>query len=169
MARKKSVLGISSDEKPETKPEIVDNDLPFGEPVKSEPVPDEVLAAAPKSWFEPVKPETLANGADFHDFETEPKYTGIYERPLLREKAGKGPGEEIGSIMGFIHVDQNGTETVIGASKAVKDAIEKALGYLNGIKRPECRPVLSYEFLGKVPMSNGQSFRRFDIKLIGIV
>lgn len=108
--------------------------------------------------------KTLTSGAEFHKWETAPKYVGRYTgEKQIREKdatveAGKQleDREKAGAVLGYIFEDVEGEQTIIGGAHSVEKAMEKV--------QPD--QWVAFEWLGKTKNSKGQQVNRFKIDLM---
>lgn len=101
--------------------------------------------------------KTLVSGAKFHDFEAAPEHCGTYLSPVVREKDDAvDEKKKAGDIMGYLSVDDDGEETIIGNSHQIGKAIEQ-------MKKGDRWYI---RFIEKTMNSKQQPVNRFEVILL---
>lgn len=106
--------------------------------------------------------KNVVSAAKFWDHNAMPEYEGTYLRPVLRDadilEADQETildGNHKGDIMGYLFVDDDGQEVIVGASHQVSRAIEQG----------EPGDFFQIKFLGKETNKKGRSVNRFEVNI----
>lgn len=110
----------------------------------------------------------LISGAEFHDFDEEPVFAGIYHKPVIREKDGpnveKNPNEKAGTVMGYQFTtlldfntdkERQGYDAIVGNSEQIKRGLEQA----------KDGDIYRIEFKGKTTNSKNQPVNIYRVDL----
>lgn len=93
--------------------------------------------------------------AQFHNFDQTAIFVGSYleESKRLEDQDPKDGKGKKGDVNGYIFMDEDGNQSIIGNSKAVEDVMKDI--------KPE--DVVGFKFLGKKLTKNKKNFRAFQI------
>jgi hypothetical protein len=106
--------------------------------------------------------QTLVSGGQFHPFDTEPVFEGVYtgnNALAQKDDLTQENGRKAGDVIGYIFEDEEGNEVIVGRNHSTEKAMQQ-------VEKLE-KPVMRFEFLGKVQMKGGKPFNRFKIDLLG--
>ena len=109
-----------------------------------------------------VANQTLVSGGQFHQFDTEPIFEGVYtgnNALAQKDDLTQENGRKAGDVIGYIFEDEEGNEVIVGRNHSTEKAMQQ-------VEKLE-KPVMRFEFLGKVQMKGGKPFNRFKIDLLG--
>ena len=97
----------------------------------------------------------VITSAEFWDFDTKPKFIGIFDRPMLSEHDDPEKNRKRGDTMGYYFKDFEGNQHIISASHQITKALTSGqVGVGN---------CLLIEYKGKTQKSDGQNVNKFDV------